>query len=277
VPLLARCLEQGDPPDPVDLAKAWADQPGLEGDMRERHLVTVPPASADFLGWLKNELRARDEFRSLFEERALDSIAVSSAQTEQAVQQRSRDLRVALTRAAEYQNPIYQATSEDVDATVLPWTFFGGNYASLEEFYLSPDKVFERVRVKDFVGRAWLECNLDAFLEANDRGAWVLAGEAGIGKTSFLAHLVRERSYPHFFAEQAPGESNLPRALQSLASQLISPQGFSTRGISGTLYISEYTVQRHLQNAFEKVGVRSRRELIKRLFFDNLLPGTFTD
>jgi DNA-binding NarL/FixJ family response regulator len=54
-------------------------------------------------------------------------------------------------------------------------------------------------------------------------------------------------------------------------------QGFSTRGISGTLYISEYTVQRHLQNAFEKVGVRSRRELIKRLFFDNLLPGTFTD
>jgi DNA-binding CsgD family transcriptional regulator len=54
-------------------------------------------------------------------------------------------------------------------------------------------------------------------------------------------------------------------------------QGFSTRGISGTLYISEYTVQRHLQNAFEKVGVRSRRELIKRLFFDNLLPGAFTD
>ena len=50
-------------------------------------------------------------------------------------------------------------------------------------------------------------------------------------------------------------------------------RGFSTRQISETLYISEYTVQRHLQNAFEKVGVRSRRELLKRLFFENLLPA----
>jgi DNA-binding CsgD family transcriptional regulator len=49
-------------------------------------------------------------------------------------------------------------------------------------------------------------------------------------------------------------------------------QGFSTREISHTLYISEYTVQRHLQNAFEKVGVKSRRELLKRLFFEDLLP-----
>ena len=43
--------------------------------------------------------------------------------------------------------------------------------------------------------------------------------------------------------------------------------------ISQTLYISEHTVQRHLQNAFEKANVRSRRELVKRLFFENLLPG----
>lgn len=54
-------------------------------------------------------------------------------------------------------------------------------------------------------------------------------------------------------------------------------RGFSTRQISGELYISEYTVQRHLQNAFEKVGVRSRRELLKRLFFENLLPGMLAD
>lgn len=54
-------------------------------------------------------------------------------------------------------------------------------------------------------------------------------------------------------------------------------RGFSTRQISESLYVSEYTVQRHLQNAFEKVGVRSRRELLKRLFFENLLPGTLGD
>ena len=50
-------------------------------------------------------------------------------------------------------------------------------------------------------------------------------------------------------------------------------RGFSTRQISQTPYISEHTVQRHLQNAFEKANVRSRRELVKRLFFENLLPG----
>ena len=49
-------------------------------------------------------------------------------------------------------------------------------------------------------------------------------------------------------------------------------QGASTREISGTLYISEYTVQEHLSNAFDKVGVRGRRALVKRLFFDNLYP-----
>jgi DNA-binding CsgD family transcriptional regulator len=54
-------------------------------------------------------------------------------------------------------------------------------------------------------------------------------------------------------------------------------RGLSTRQIAATLFISEYTVQRHLQNAFEKVGVKSRRELIKRLFFENLLPSMLGD
>ena len=49
-------------------------------------------------------------------------------------------------------------------------------------------------------------------------------------------------------------------------------QGASTREISRALYISEYTVQEHLSNAFDKVGVRGRRALVKHLFFDNLYP-----
>jgi DNA-binding CsgD family transcriptional regulator len=48
--------------------------------------------------------------------------------------------------------------------------------------------------------------------------------------------------------------------------------GCSTRQIAAALVISEYTVQRHLANIFEKVQVRSRRALLKRLFLDNLLP-----
>jgi DNA-binding CsgD family transcriptional regulator len=50
-------------------------------------------------------------------------------------------------------------------------------------------------------------------------------------------------------------------------------RGASRRQISATLYISEYTVQDHLSNVFDKVVVRGREALIKRLFLDNLYPA----
>lgn len=49
-------------------------------------------------------------------------------------------------------------------------------------------------------------------------------------------------------------------------------RGASRKQISATLYISEYTAQDHLSNVFDKIGVRGREALIKRLFFDNLYP-----
>jgi DNA-binding CsgD family transcriptional regulator len=52
-------------------------------------------------------------------------------------------------------------------------------------------------------------------------------------------------------------------------------RGLSTTQISRTLFISEHTVQNHLRSVFEKVGVRSRGELVKQLFFDNLYPTLF--
>ena len=54
-------------------------------------------------------------------------------------------------------------------------------------------------------------------------------------------------------------------------------RGFTNRQISGALFISEHTVQRHLSNIFEKVGVRSRKNLLKRLYFENLLPSMVGD
>ena len=47
-------------------------------------------------------------------------------------------------------------------------------------------------------------------------------------------------------------------------------RGASTRQISQTLYISEYTVQEHLSNVFEKVGERGRRALVKRLYLESI-------
>lgn len=53
--------------------------------------------------------------------------------------------------------------------------------------------------------------------------------------------------------------------------------GASTRQIAANLFIAEHTVQRHLANVFEKVGVRSRRELLRRLYFEQLLPSLGTN
>lgn len=85
--------------------------------------------------------------------------------------------------------------------------------------------------------------------------------------------IVIEPAKPEEVALFNMGAYGLSPREEEIAKQIA--RGASTKQISVALYISEYTVQNHLRNVFEKVGVRSRRELLKRLFFDNLYPSLF--
>jgi DNA-binding CsgD family transcriptional regulator len=88
-------------------------------------------------------------------------------------------------------------------------------------------------------------------------------------------HLARHDRRPHtaIVLERAGADHVAPlvaRANQMTAREseiaILVLRGMSTSEIAAALFISSYTVQDHLKSIFDKVGVRSRRELVTEVF-----------
>jgi DNA-binding CsgD family transcriptional regulator len=52
----------------------------------------------------------------------------------------------------------------------------------------------------------------------------------------------------------------------------LTMRGLSTQEMAAALGVTSYTVQDHLKSVFDKVGVRSRRELVAQLFLQQCAP-----
>lgn len=114
---------------------------------------------------------------------------------------------------------------------------------------------------------------LDATLHARGRsGRWYVlhASLAETGGAERVSVIIRGLTP----AEKAPllarlyGLTEREREVLALAAR-----GESTRRIARSLGISPYTVQDHLGHACDKVGVRGRKRLLAKIFFDGYLPG----
>jgi len=114
---------------------------------------------------------------------------------------------------------------------------------------------------------------LDARLQARTRsGPWVTVHASWLLKNrneSSIAVIIE----PAGQVEIAPlivCAYNLSSREQEVTRLVM--QGLSTVEVSTSLFISANTVQDHLKNIFDKVGVRSRRELVAQIFTRHYQP-----
>jgi DNA-binding CsgD family transcriptional regulator len=86
------------------------------------------------------------------------------------------------------------------------------------------------------------------------------------GRVAVIISAAREPEVARLIA-QVYGLSARERELTRLVLH-----GRSTQEIAEALHVTPYTVQDHLKSIFEKVGVRSRRELVAQLFLQQCAP-----
>ena len=102
-------------------------------------------------------------------------------------------------------------------------------------------------------------------------GRWiVLHGAALVAGGARRVAVIVEPAHPARIAPLLMAAYGLTQREQEITRLVLS--GDSTGEIADRLFVSPHTVQQHLKSIFEKTGVRSRRELVGRVFFGHYEP-----
>lgn len=102
-------------------------------------------------------------------------------------------------------------------------------------------------------------------------GRWVvLHGAALTGGPGQRVAVIIESAHPDRISPLLMAAYGLTEREQEVTKLVL--QGHSTMEIAERLQVAPQTVQQHLKNVFDKTGVRSRRELVGRIFFTYYEP-----
>jgi DNA-binding CsgD family transcriptional regulator len=102
-------------------------------------------------------------------------------------------------------------------------------------------------------------------------GRWiVLHGTSLVSSTSRRVAVIVEPAHPGRIAPLLMAAYGLTDREQEVTRLVL--QGNSTTEIADRLHVSANTVQQHLKSIFDKTGVRSRRDLVGKIFFTHYEP-----
>jgi DNA-binding CsgD family transcriptional regulator len=102
-------------------------------------------------------------------------------------------------------------------------------------------------------------------------GRWmVLHGAALVGNGARRVAVIVEPAHPARVSSLLMAAYHLTEREQDVTRLVL--RGDSTAQIADRLCISPHTVQQHLKSVFEKSGVRSRRDLVGKVFFSHYEP-----
>jgi DNA-binding CsgD family transcriptional regulator len=102
-------------------------------------------------------------------------------------------------------------------------------------------------------------------------GRWVvLHGATLLSDGAQRVAVIIEPAHPARISPLLMSAYDLTEREQEIARHVL--RGESTVEIAESLFISTHTVQQHLKSIFEKTGVRSRRDLVGKVFFAHYEP-----